>query len=111
MCKFNSREDPDYQTVANVFKSMAEKLQGKRAPRQDHRSIPLLIPVIGKEFVEMKNFALTTLCTRYPDREAPYAYTKAEGGTCDWVFGSAEYTQWETQDGQAILWIHGNQGQ
>ncbi|KAI1074285.1 hypothetical protein F5B20DRAFT_574197 [Whalleya microplaca] len=95
MCKFALKTDPGYQKVSHEIKTMLNSCQ--KGPD---------ITRYGCMFLQSLYFP------EMYDRQRNIQ--KALNGTCNWLFSSAQYSNWinhvETPDNHGLLWIKGKPG-
>ncbi|KAH7312661.1 hypothetical protein B0I35DRAFT_60212 [Stachybotrys elegans] len=99
VCKYDSRDNPNYITVRNALKYLVGK-EDAQAP--------------GTDVVNDKAFDLEAFLDVTESSETDYSFFRDQwtNGTCEWLLREKAFASWANADTQepGLLWIHGNAG-
>lgn len=102
VCKYDSRQDPNYLAVRNVLQDLVTKLssveRSKNGIRPSADNIQFLKNVLG--------------LTEVPDTDFMFFRDQWSQGTCRWLLGDDQYQDWfcAPLGSSSLLWLKGGAG-
>ncbi|KAF7529454.1 hypothetical protein G7054_g9838 [Neopestalotiopsis clavispora] len=105
ICKYTSREDPNYITVRDCLRSQVARL----VPLSQGSSEASTTPTTAADIREMQELFLVT---EPPDTDYIAYRDRWTSGTCEWILSESPFQRWVDDADQAprLLWVHGGAG-
>ena len=99
VCKYSSRDDPNYRTVRNALASIIEDMQG-------------LSTLARQRARDEQNQKLESLLSTYdtPEDDLLGADSLRLGGSCEWLIRRESFQLWLHCQGSPIYWVSANPG-